>query len=87
MDIKQFMKGKSISDSRSAENISDKELRIEVRPAQTNGVERVKYFVNVHLHCIASNLKRISKIFTLPPLENFLRTTMDCTDFDLILGS
>jgi len=82
MDIKQFMKGKSISDSRSAENISDKELRIEVRPAQTNGVERVKYFVN-----IASNLKRISKIFTLPPLENFLRTTMNCTDFDLILGS
>jgi len=40
MDIRQFMKRKSISDSRSAENISDKRLRIEVRPAQTNGVER-----------------------------------------------
>jgi len=37
-------------------------LRIEVLSAQTNGVERVKRFVNVHLHCIVSNLKRISKI-------------------------
>jgi len=62
MDIMQFMKRKSISDSRSVENISDKRLRIEVRPAQTNGVERVKRFVNVHLHCIVSNLKIISKI-------------------------
>jgi len=67
MDIRQFMKRKSISDSRSAENISDKRLRSKVRPAQTNGVEMVKCFVNVHLHCIASNLKRISKIFTLSP--------------------
>jgi len=40
MDIRQFMKRKRISHSRSAENISDKRLRIEVRPAQTNGVER-----------------------------------------------
>jgi len=37
------------------------------------GVERVKRFVNVHLHCIVSNLKRISKMST-PPLEKFLRT-------------
>jgi len=37
------------------------------------GVERVKRGVNVHLHCIASNLKMISKISTLPPLEIFLR--------------
>jgi len=29
-------------------------------------VERVKRFVNVHLHCIVSNLKRMSKISTLP---------------------
>jgi len=38
-----------------------------VQPAQTNDVERVKRFVHVHLHCIVSNLKRISKISTLPP--------------------
>jgi len=31
------------------------------------GVERVKRFVNVHLHCIVSNLKMISKMSTLPP--------------------
>jgi len=53
MDIKQFMKRKSISDNRSVENISNKRLRIEVQPAQTNGVERVKRFVNVF--CIASS--------------------------------
>jgi len=31
-------------------------LRIEVQPAQKNGVERLKRFVNVHLHAIVSNL-------------------------------
>jgi len=50
------MKRKSISASRSVKNISDKRLRIKVQPAQTNGVERVKHFVNVHLHGIVSNL-------------------------------
>jgi len=49
MDIRQFMKRISISDSWSVENISDKILKIEVQPAQTNGVESVKRFVNVHL--------------------------------------
>jgi len=44
------MKRKSNSDSRSVENISDKRLNIEVQPAQTNEVERVKPFVNVRLH-------------------------------------
>jgi len=58
------MKRKNISDSRSVENISDKRLKIEVQPAQTNGVERVKRFVNVCLHCIVNNLQRISKIVT-----------------------
>jgi len=67
MDIRVFMKRKSISNCRSVENISDKRLRIEVQPAQTNGIERTKHFVNVHLHCIVSNMKRISKISTLPP--------------------
>jgi len=41
MDISQFMVRKSISDSRSLENISDKSLRIEVQPAQTNAEKRV----------------------------------------------
>ena len=36
----------------------------------------VKHFVNVHLHCIVSNLKRISRISMLPSLEKFLRTPM-----------
>jgi len=38
MDIRQFMKRISISDNRSAENISDKISKIEVQPTQTNGV-------------------------------------------------
>jgi len=33
-------------------------------------------FVNVHLHCIVSNLKKIIKISILPLLEKFLRTPM-----------
>ena len=47
---------KSISANRSVENVSDKRLRIEVQPAQTNGIERVKHFVKVHFHCIIRNL-------------------------------
>ena len=47
---------KSISDSRSVENISDSRLRIEVQAARNSGIERVKRFVNVHLLCIVSNL-------------------------------
>jgi len=52
---------------------------IEVQPAaQANGVEGVKRFMNVHLHCIVTNLRRIRKISTLPtPLEKFQRTPMD----------
>jgi len=71
------MKRKNISDNRSAENISNKRLRIEVQPAQTNWVERTKRFVNVYLHCIVSNLKRISKFSMLPLLEKFLWTPFD----------
>jgi len=37
-------------------------------------VGRLKRFVNVHSRCIVSNLTRISKMLTLPPLEKFLRT-------------
>jgi len=56
MDIGQFFEKESISDNRSVENISDKRLRIEVQRAQTNGVERVNRFLDIHLHCIVGNL-------------------------------
>jgi len=81
------MKSKSISDSRSAENILDKRLRIEVQPAQTNGVERVKRFVNVHLHCVVSNLKSIINFNVAAPFGKISAEAHGCTDFDLILGS
>jgi len=42
-------------------------------------VERVKRFMNVHLHCIISNLKIIRKMSTLTPLEKCLRTPMTIT--------
>jgi len=73
------MKRKNISDSRSVENVSHKLLRIEFQPAQ-RGVEREKRFVNVYLHCIASNLKRISTISTLPPEKIFV-DVHESTDF------
>jgi len=44
MNIRQLMKWKSISDGRSVENISDKNVRIEVQPALANGLERAKAF-------------------------------------------
>jgi len=84
MDTWHIIKN-SIFDSRSVENISDKRLRIEVQPAQTNGVEKVKRFVNVHLHCIVSNLKRKSTISKLCP-GKISAGGHGCTDFDLILG-
>jgi len=37
MDIRQFMKRKNISDSRSVKNISDKRLKIDLHPEQSNG--------------------------------------------------
>jgi len=58
MDIRQFMKRKSVSGSRIVENISDKRLRIEVQPAQTNGVERVKRFLWMS-NCITSSATQI----------------------------
>jgi len=41
------------------------------------GVERVKCFVNFHLHCIVSNLKNMSKMSMFPSLEKFLRMPMN----------
>jgi len=49
----------------------------EVRPTQTNGVQRVKRFVNLHVHCIVSNLERISKVSTLLRVEKCLLAPMD----------
>jgi len=67
------MKRKSTSNSPSVENISNKRLRLDVQLAQTNGVVRAKRFLNVHLHCIVSNLKNYRRC---PSLETFLRTPM-----------
>jgi len=50
---------------------------MEVQPAQTNGVEMVKRFTNVSLHCIYSNLKRIRKFSAFSPFRKFLRTPTD----------
>jgi len=85
MDIRQLMKRKSTSDSRSVENISDKRLRIEARPAQTNGVERVKRFVNFHLHRHPS--EKDKQNFDVPPPGKVSADAHACTDFDLILVS
>jgi len=41
-DIREFMKRKRISDSRSVENNSDKRLRIEIQAAQTIVLETRK---------------------------------------------
>ena len=40
------------------------------------GVKGANRFMTVHLHCLVNNLRRISKMSTLPPLEKFLRTPM-----------
>ena len=70
------MKRKSISDSQSVENISDKRLSIEVQPAQTNGVERVKRLrTSISLH--RQQPEKDKQNFSLPPLENFLPAPMD----------
>jgi len=75
MDSRQFMKTISISDSRSVENILDKISKIEVQPAQTNGVERVKGFVNVDLIASSETWKGWAS-FDITPLENFMWTLM-----------
>jgi len=41
------------------------------------GVETVKRYVNIRLHCSVSNLKKISKMTMLHPLQKFLRMAMD----------
>jgi len=39
-------------------------------------IEIIKRIVNVYLHCIVRSLEMLSKISTLPPLGNFLRTPL-----------
>jgi len=55
-------------------------LKIEVQPAQTNAVERVKRFVNIHPFALD---KQIS---TLPPSGKISAYVHERSDFDLILG-
>ena len=40
------------------------------------GVETVKRFVNIRLHCNVSNLKKIAKCRRCTSLEKFMRTSM-----------
>jgi len=47
------------------------------------GAERIKRFGNVYLHCIVSNLKKISNMSTLPPLKKFLPTPMLAGHFEM----
>ena len=65
----------------------EKDFKIDANRAHAfmghflRGVETVKRFVNIRLHCNVSNLKKISKMSTLHPLEKFLRMPM--ATFDL----
>jgi len=43
------------------------------------GVESIKRFLNVHLHCVVSNLKMISTIRRCPFMEKFLQPPMAIT--------
>jgi len=83
------MKRKGKPGSRSVENISDKRLRIEVLPARTNQMERVKSFVNIHLHCIVIHQQpeKYKQNFDISPYGKISVDAHGCTDFDLILGS
>jgi len=51
-------------------------LKIEVQPAQINGVERVKAVCERPFNCIVRNLKRISKFRRYPPPGKILWTPM-----------
>jgi len=62
MDIRVFMKRKSICNSRSVENISNKRLRFEVQPAQTNGVESSANVFLSPLHIMFGLIKTVVKV-------------------------
>jgi len=53
------------------------------------GVEKAKRerFGNVHLHCMVSILKKISKISTLPSLEKIHADAYGCTQARNQLGT
>ena len=86
IDIKQFMKRKSISDSWNEEDITDKRLKIEVQPPQTNELDRVKRFVNVHLHH-RQQPEKDKQNFDVVFIGKISADAHGCADFDLILGS
>jgi len=50
------------------------------------GVEMAKRFVNVHLHCIISNMERISKISSCPPWKSFCERLCFWLDIFQITG-
>ena len=84
MDIRQFMKRKSIFDSWNAENISDKRLRIDVQPPQTTGLESVLWTpITLHRQQTEKDKQNFDVVFT----GKISADTYGCTDFDLILGS
>jgi len=47
------------------------------------GARKGKAFVNVHLHCIAGNLKKISKMSMLPLSEKISADDHDCYKYIL----
>jgi len=51
---------------------------MDIRQFITKGAERVNRFVNVHLHCVVRNLKRISKISMLLPPRKISADSHDC---------
>jgi len=61
-------------------------LRIEVQPPQTNGLERVKRFVNV-LTLHRQQPEKDKQNFDVVFIGKISADTHGCTDFDLILGS
>jgi len=73
--IRQFVKGKSISNSGSVENILDKRLKIEVQPAQTDGVKTSKgeafYECPFALHCQQSEKGKQNFDVSILPWKNF----------------
>jgi len=51
------------------------------------GVERVKCFVNIHLHCIYSNLKRVRKRLTMSSWKKLFRRPFYSLIYAQIIGN
>ena len=81
------MKWKSISDGRSVENISDKRLRIEVQPAQANGIRKGKAFCERQFTLHRQQPEKDKRNFDVAPTGKTSAGVHGCPDVDLILGS